>query len=183
MRLFAAALLPEPVVEHLAGALAPLMPEGTRALTPLENWHITLAFYGDVPAGAADELSTAVAEAVWETSALRVHLSGSGWFRHATAWIGVGGQAKELAAVMAALNEVGPRASVPEKHRPHLTIARTGRRSGGPVPALDRVIAAMSVYRGPDWTVDEVMLMRSELGQGRGGRPRYTPFARAALRP
>jgi len=181
MRLFVAAELPEPVTSHLASALAPLMPEGTRALTPVENWHLTLAFYGEVPGGAVDELAGAMAGAVRDLTAPMVHLSGSGWFRHTTAWIGLGGQVGELTEVMAALDCLNPGERAPQAHRPHLTIARTGRRTRGRVPALDQVITALSVYRGPEWTIEEVVLMCSELGQGRGGRPKYTPIARAAL--
>jgi len=167
MRLFVAAELPEPVTSHLASALAPLMPEGTRALTPVENWHLTLAFYGEVPEGSAGELAGAVARSTGILSAPVVHLSGSGWFRHTTAWIGVGGQVEKLTAVMTTLEDLGPREPPATSHRPHLTIARTGRRTRGRVPALDQVITALSVYRGPEWTIEEVVLMCSELGQGR----------------
>ncbi|MCL2803487.1 MAG: RNA 2',3'-cyclic phosphodiesterase [Micrococcales bacterium] len=185
MRLFAAAELPEPVSSHLAGALAPHLPEAGRALIPLENWHITLAFYGEAPDAAAQLLAGALAEAVAGLAAMTVHLSGSGWFRGTTAWIGLGGQVKELTRLMAALTRLGPepRPDNPT-HRPHLTIARRSRRSRrdrGRDQVLEEVMTAMSIYRGPEWSIGEVVLMRSDLGQGRGGRSLYTPLGRAQL--
>ena len=38
---------------------------------------------------------------------------------------------------------------------------------------LDGHAHALSVYSGPDFTVDEVHLMESHLGRGRSGGPKY----------
>ncbi|MBZ4256623.1 RNA 2',3'-cyclic phosphodiesterase, partial [Mycobacterium tuberculosis] len=59
MRLFAAAYPPRAAREHLVRAMAEV-----RALTGAalrwgdpEQWHVTLAFYGDQPEGAVPDLS------------------------------------------------------------------------------------------------------------------------------
>ena len=59
MRLFAAVRPPEPVLLHLERALAGVRPLADGAgvrWSSQENLHLTLAFFGDVPDGAVDEL-------------------------------------------------------------------------------------------------------------------------------
>jgi 2'-5' RNA ligase len=46
--------------------------------------------------------------------------------------------------------------------RPHVTVARPGDRITAIELAGD--LAALDAYEGPEWTVDEIRLMRSHLG-------------------
>ena len=102
-------------------------------------------------------------------AALDVHLSGAGSFEQRTLWVGVGGQARGVRELMAQCQL----ADVPfNHHRPHLTVARAGRRTREPW-ALADYVRALSVYRGPEFRADRVCLMQSHLGEGRGGGPRY----------
>ena len=49
-----------------------------------------------------------------------------------------------------------------------------------PVEAT-RWLRVLSAYEGPEWTVDEVELVASHLGEGPRNRPRHEPVATFAL--
>jgi len=182
MRLFAAAVPPPDVLDHLAGALVPLIRQDHRSVLPQENWHLTLAFYGELPNSQAELLGAEIAQVAAQHSAPVVHLSGSGWFAGSAAWIGLGGQVGQVVNLMADLETIYPGVrDAPKARRPHLTIGRRSRRTRGTDQALDDLVTALSVYRGPEWKVDQVVLMQSELGQGRSGRPKYSLLASARL--
>jgi 2'-5' RNA ligase len=65
----------------------------------------------------------------------------------------------------------------PKPMRPHLTVARPGDRVTADELAAD--LAALAAYEGPEWTVDEIRLMRSHLGP----RPTYDVMHAAPLAP
>jgi RNA 2',3'-cyclic 3'-phosphodiesterase len=174
VRLFAALVPPEPVLEHLADALAAVRggPADTLRWVPPENLHVTLAFYGEIPDAALADVAAGLAEEVTGIAddGVAAELRGCGTFGGRTLWVGVGGETDRLRDLMdAAARTAGLAAG--ERHRPHLTVARSGRRSReldvGPVAQ------ALSVYRGPTWVADEIALVSSWLGEGRGGGPLY----------
>ncbi|WP_028708435.1 RNA 2',3'-cyclic phosphodiesterase [Propionicicella superfundia] len=185
MRLFAA-LRPDPrVVEHLVSALRPIRDTATASLRwpDPDQWHVTCAFYGEVPDGSLDAHATRVAAAARRVDALGLSLRGAGSFADRTLWIGVGGDLTALRMLMEACSDH----ETAQHRRAHLTVARArprpdprtgGRRAsgrrlrdGGDLPSIVR---ALSVYTGPTWIAREVELVRSELGKGRSGGPRHT---------
>ncbi|MDN5631830.1 RNA 2',3'-cyclic phosphodiesterase [Glutamicibacter protophormiae] len=195
MRLFAAAHPPRAAREHLVRAMTEV-----RALTGTalrwgdpEQWHVTLAFYGDQPEGAVPDLSEHLGEVARGFPPLRVSLHGVGSFSGTTLWVGVGGQTTELTELMHACSlDPDERA----RQRAHLTVARTSRtertrqakeqRRGSRVrahtgPELAHVVHALSVYDGPEWTVREISLVASELGRGRSGGTLHTDMGRYVL--
>ncbi|GAB3192812.1 2'-5' RNA ligase family protein [Nesterenkonia suensis] len=142
---------PEGVLEHLDDALASvqamLPPEagnGPPALrwVPTDLRHITLAFYGELPAGAVDDLTMTLREVVEPQAPLEVRLRGAGVFASRTLWAGVQDQAPSthsrrngpLADLMAACEQAGRAAGStverPERRRAHLTLARVRGRAG-----------------------------------------------------
>ncbi|QOR72180.1 RNA 2',3'-cyclic phosphodiesterase [Ruania alkalisoli] len=196
MRLFAALWPPEHVLDHLEAALSGVMGpahSGPPALrrVPRENLHITLAFYGEIPDGAASDVREALAEEATTTAPLHLRLSGSGSFSERSLWIGLAGEVPALTELMGAcarapyLTEEGGS----RRPRPHLTVARSSRRAapGGPAgrsrrrgdrealgpSAMATAARALAVYRGPDWVAEEIALVASYLGGGPGGAPRY----------
>ncbi|MEP7762355.1 RNA 2',3'-cyclic phosphodiesterase [Sanguibacter sp. 25GB23B1] len=200
MRLFAAITPPESVLDHLENALTmlgdiPAAPErddrrrsrGTRATraahrspwTPRSTWHLTVAFFGSVPDGALPDVELQVAAAVADVEPFTVHLSGAGTFRGTVLWVGVGGETAPLTESMHALAEVRSEITTlddrRERNRAHLTVSRS--------PAIDAasVAHALSVYRGPEWTVDTLELVESELGAGEQGHPVHTVVATVPL--
>ena len=195
MRLFAAAYPPRAAREHLARAMAEVRAMTGTALRwgDPEQWHVTLAFYGDQPEGAVPDLEEHLRLTATAFPPLRVSLRGAGSFSGTTLWMGVGGQSDGLTDLMHACSLDPEERS---RQRAHLTVARTSRaertrqakerRRGSRVrarsgPELAHVVHALSVYDGPEWTLDEIHLVSSELGQGRSGGALHTPLDRWPL--
>jgi len=199
VRVFAG-LWPTPEVRrHLAGALRTAVgvdaelapgraPDGVR-WTPAENWHVTLAFYGDVGEGRAELLAEAVAEVAAAARPFELALAGAGVFAHRTLWAGVGGEVDAVHALVAGCRDagtaVGARQDDRVRSRPHLTLGRVAPPRGGtrrrdraaaPPGAGDALVHALAVYRGPRWPVTELVLAESRPGEGRAGGPLYRPL-------
>jgi 2'-5' RNA ligase len=68
------------------------------------------------------------------------------------------------------------RADPRKRNRAHLTITRNANQ-----PEIEQAMAALSVYSGPSWQVDEIHLVESQLGKGPGGHPLYRPLLAAQL--
>lgn len=195
MRVFAG-LWPTPEVRrHLASALVTALgvdaegspgrsgPPGVR-WTAAENWHVTLAFYGDVGESVAELLAGELATVAAGTRPFGLSLSGAGVFAHRTLWAGVGGDVEDVhglvAACRAAGEAVGARQDDRVRSRPHVTLGRAApprgphrrSRTAGPDPA-DLLVHALAVYRGPAWPVGELVLAESRPGEGRAGGPLY----------
>lgn len=204
MRLFAAIRPPGPVLAHLAAALPDdVGPGGPPPLrwTPPEQRHVTLAFYGEVPDGALDELHARLAAVAASFAPFRLQLAGAGVFSGATLWIGVraGADDRRLGTLLADCEGAGAgisRVEPRDRHRAHLTVARVGSRqrarrarsrTGRAAPEggvdLDALVRALSVYRGPEWDAGEIELLASRLGEGRGGGPLHEVLATVALGP
>ncbi|WP_298459731.1 RNA 2',3'-cyclic phosphodiesterase [uncultured Cellulomonas sp.] len=197
MRLFAAVQPPEHVLAHLERALDAVRGSdedaggaGPLRWAPTEDRHVTLAFFGEVPAGAAVELDQGLAAVAAAHRPFRAQLRGAGVFDRRVFWIGVGGEVDALAALTADCVGLGSattgRADGRVRSRSHLTVARvrsqararsTPYRRRPQAPAgPDRVAAlahALAVYAGPEWTVDGFALVVSRPGEGRGAGPAY----------
>ena len=102
IRVFAALLPSAAAREHLVHTLRPIHAATTNELrwTDPDNWHVTMAFYGEQPNDAA-AVREHLAHAVAGRAALDVHLSGAGSFEQRTLWMGVGGQARGVRELMA----------------------------------------------------------------------------------
>lgn len=214
MRLFAS-LEPSPeALAHLRRAVDAVrgpaeIRSGLRWTDP-EQWHVTLAFYGEVPDGAWPGLAEALAERIAPLHAPRLLLRGAGSFAGRNLWVGAAGEtaadARALADILEAATAAGVDVGLPPDPRPrnraHLTLARLSARSGpgGPggsrrgergagdvrradrrrpdaAPDVDGCVRALSVYAGPVWRADSVLLVRSRLGEGRGGGPLHEVIA------
>jgi 2'-5' RNA ligase len=111
---------------------------------------------------------------------IRVSVAGGGKFgrsRFTTVWAGLDGELDGLRGLAAAIRRELKRARLPfdaKPFRPHITLARPGDRL--PAEALARDLAALQSYRGPEWTVADVRLVRSFLGP----EPRYETLAAIA---
>jgi 2'-5' RNA ligase len=95
-------------------------------------------------------------------------------------WAGVHGDLDGLRDLTGAVRRELRRAKLPydgKPLRPHITLARPGDRLPPELIAAD--LAALAAYDGPQWTVDEVRLVRSHLGP----KPRYEPVGRFTLAP
>ena len=134
-RLFAAVYPPQEALDEAAGLLDQVRAEtgiGLRWL-PINQWHITCAFYGEVPAGTGQDLDTALAYLANDIPSFELSLSGAGQFGERTLWLGVRGAGEETLKRLARESidaglglgmELGPERSF----TPHLTVARRSVR-------------------------------------------------------
>ncbi|MEU6403127.1 RNA 2',3'-cyclic phosphodiesterase [Streptomyces sp. NPDC046985] len=186
MRLFAAVLPPEDVVDALADQVAALrkLPgaDGLR-WTGRPAWHLTLAFYGEVGEEAVPELAERLARAARRTEPFALALGGGGQFGHGKAlWAGVAGDLETLRLLAERAEAAGRRTGLEmgahRRYTAHLTVARARE-------ALDvrPYVHALGGFAGRTWTVEEVVLVRSLLPRSGvlGEQPRYEPVARSPL--
>ena len=148
------------------------------------DWHVTLAFLGEVAAPAADRLAPELAQAARRHPPLSLAFSGAGAFpdpaRARVLWGGLDGDHPALAELAASMATAAKRAGAPppdagRPFRPHLTLARSRR-----APAdLRDLVATLDGYRARPWRAERVELIESHLG----GQPRYTSIGGWPLGP
>ncbi|MEV8597964.1 RNA 2',3'-cyclic phosphodiesterase [Streptomyces sp. NPDC052012] len=186
MRLFAAVLPPEDVVQELAAEVALLkkLPgaDGLR-WTGQPGWHFTLAFYGEVDEELVPELTERLGRAASRTEPFSLALSGGGQFGRGKAlWAGADGDLRALGVLAgraeAAARKAGIDMGEHRRYKAHLTVARSR-------DAVDvrRYVEALRAFRSRTWTVSELALVRSRLPTSGvpGEQPRYETVARRAL--
>jgi 2'-5' RNA ligase len=168
VRLFVAVYPSPEAVAHLDAALDPVRGDwpGLRWV-PAEQWHLTLAFLGEVAERLVEPLVERLGRAAARAGPMRLSLGGFGAFpsgrRARVCWMGVDGAVaplRDLATrVGAAARHTGIEVDT-KPYRPHLTVARPRR------PPLDvgSLVKPWSAYRGPAWVAGEVSLVRSHLG-------------------
>jgi 2'-5' RNA ligase len=182
MRLFVAITPPEPVLDELEARVAPLRggwPE--LRWTSRDDWHITLAFLGEVSAQDAAALAPELAGAA-QRRAVPMAIAGAGAFpgpgRATVLWAGVRAdqvpmtklaQAAARAARAAGAPPPGPR----RRYHPHLTLARSRPRD------LRPLAASLAGYTGSGWTATRIQLLRSQPDAA----PRYAELGSWPLRP
>ena len=132
---------------------------GAGRLTPVERWHITLRFLGEIAEHERAEIERAL-DRVPRAGKISVRLAGGGQFgngRSTVVWAGVQGDLDALTrlhdAVGAALG------AETEPFTPHLTVAYANN---------GEVRNALAGYTGPEWIVDEFVLVRSHYADGGG---------------
>ncbi len=174
LRLFVGIVPPPEVLEHLDGFLEPRRAAAAFRWTRPEHWHLTLAFAGEAPERALDEISERLDRAAARRSAFDVRLAGGGAFPHPAhgkvlyADVVAAAELEHLArGARAALSKAGA-AVDGQRFRPHLTLARLSHPE-----ELGNWVRLLDAYEGPSWTVDEIELVASHLGEGPRRTPRY----------
>jgi 2'-5' RNA ligase len=151
VRLFVSLRPSRQALAHLTAALS-----GRRTGKP-DQWHITLAFLGEVT--RPEVLYDGLRVAADRTPPFELHLAGGGAFTGPrVVWTGIGGDLDGLAALASEVQQACRSAGVPlekRRFRPHLTVGKTGRID----PAM------LSGYVGPVWRVHEIELVQSVLGK------------------
>jgi RNA 2',3'-cyclic 3'-phosphodiesterase len=168
VRLFVAVDLPGRVRQHLEAGIASLRAsmDGWR-WTPSEQWHLTLAFLGEVDDGRLPELTRRMGMAARRHEPFELSLAGMGAFnslrRARILWVGAGGDRESLTRLADSVSAGARRAKITleeRRYRPHMTLGR--RRAPADVSDL---LDAGRDYGGPSWTVDEFVLVQSHLGR------------------
>lgn len=145
--------------------------------------HLTLKFLGDVDLREIPSVCQAITRAVAEIPPFEIEVQGAGAFpsaaRPRTVWLGVGRGSEEMIAlhdaVDQALGGVGYRREQ-RRFRPHLTVGRV--RGGRDLDALAELLAQHAEFTGGVTSVDEVVVMSSELTPD---GPNYEPLAVSPL--
>lgn len=170
MRLFVAVEVPVVAGQALAAAVAPLRErhDGLRWVRPA-NWHVTLAFLGEVPVGGRIRAVSALYRATAGARPCPITLSGRlGRFGHRVLWAAVETTGDELQVLADGVRrELGSDGLAIDDRpfRPHLTLAR-GRR-GQTMPRARTLTAPGLPFA---WSVSTVALMSSPNGRGNGYR-------------
>jgi 2'-5' RNA ligase len=183
-RTFVAIYPPPEAVEHLDEFLDVRREAGTFRWTLPTQWHLTLAFFEDVPERSFDPLVEGLEAAVGKRSAMHAEIAGGGAFPHVgrakVLWAGVDlDDAAELQKLAKGCRSAGATAGVPpagERFRPHLTLARINP----PIEAT-KWVRLLDAYRGPSWSIGEIALVESHLGEGPKRRPRHEVVATFAF--
>lgn len=179
-RLFVAVVPPEEVLAEVETFLEPRVDADPdlRWSRP-EQWHLTLAFMPSVTAPAQDRLLERLDEIATSTEPFALTLEGSGAFPDAAdarvLFLDVDDPLDDLAPLAKRCRGAANAAGTKVEGGPylaHLTVAR--RRFPADVTRWLRVLDS---FRSSTWTVDEITLVESHLGQGPGGRPRYSTIA------
>jgi 2'-5' RNA ligase len=166
VRLFIAIDPPESAQDHLAEVTAGLavIRAGAR-VTARALWHVTLAFIGEIPDEQLGAATEALDKAVAGLEAPVLRVAGGGRFgrgKFTVLWAGIAG---DLMPLRKAVTVQLKRARLPydaKRFHPHLTIARPGDRIPTGDLALD--VTLLDGYEGPQWTVEDIRLVRSYLG-------------------
>ncbi|HVH65893.1 MAG TPA: RNA 2',3'-cyclic phosphodiesterase [Candidatus Acidoferrum sp.] len=165
------------------------------ALQPLHDWvrsndvgriHLTLAFLGHLPIAAVESLQADLPPLARGHHRFRLEAQGVGAFpnvgRAQVLWAGIAGS--DLPRLTRLQSEVARLVrhagiTIEDRFHPHLTLARVRRPIRGP----GRKLLAEWHARWRDaafgeLAIDEIRLMRSQLG---AGPPRYTTIASFSL--
>ncbi|MYX04092.1 MULTISPECIES: RNA 2',3'-cyclic phosphodiesterase [unclassified Streptomyces] len=134
----------------------------------IEDWHITLAFLGELPVAAVPPLMHPLAGLAARQRPLRLALHGGGHFDERVLWTGVTGDLEGLhrlaVDVRTLVRECG--VSFPDRPlRPHLTLARSRRGDhANTVEAAD----SLAGFAGRGWEAGRLHLVGSNIGRGPG---------------
>jgi 2'-5' RNA ligase len=168
-RAFIALKLPPEVIEDLGGLQSTLKNEGLklRWVSP-GNIHLTLKFLGDVSSQKLQAVKKVIQEVAGSQALFSLESSGVGVFpsvrKARVLWTGIHGDVDRLTDLQSHLDRtLAGIGFVPDKRkfRGHLTLGRVkGRIDGG---SLAAAIAACSDVASRSWTVDRLVLFKSDL--------------------
>ena len=169
MRLFIALELPEDARERIARSAASSERfRNSGRLIPKENYHLTLAFLGEVPENCLEDIVSAM-EAC-PSPPLPLTVGAFGRFRQRDGdviWRRVSGGNALFSLQRRLCRELERRGFSPEKreYSPHLTVARKAVLRSGPQPEGEEI----------PFTADGMTLFRSDTGPNGAA---YTPLKR-----
>ncbi|MEV6973142.1 RNA 2',3'-cyclic phosphodiesterase [Kitasatospora sp. NPDC093806] len=169
LRVFVALAPPDDAKDELARALAPAYAAYPRLRwNRIEDWHITLAFLGELPSTAVPPLRSVLADRAHSHPALHLGLRGGGHFDGRLLWSGIDGDLDGLHQLAADVRQLVRSCGIEFNERPlrpHLTLARARRDDPVSVPQAAEGLAA---FVGRRWPAERLHLVGSNIGRGPG---------------
>jgi len=164
VRLFVAARPPAATIVDLEALVTPLRAAHPElAWTLPAQWHLTLVFLAEVASERLPELERRLERVAGRHPPARVWFGGAGRFGDRVLFVTVAGDTAALRRLAGSVQAAARRIGLDVEDRPyraHLTLARA--RSGSGVRALTTAVGA---FRGVEWPVAQIELVRSRLGQ------------------
>ncbi|MEE4492905.1 RNA 2',3'-cyclic phosphodiesterase [Streptomyces sp. BE230] len=168
IRVFIALAPPDPAKEELARELRSAY--GTHPgmrWNRIEDWHITLAFLGELPADTVPLLHPPLAGVAAAHQPPRLALRGGGDFDDRVLWTGIDGDMDELHELAADVRTAVRGCGITFEERPlrpHLTLARARR---GDQSSAAEIAAGISGFTGRRWAAQRLHLVGSNAGRSR----------------
>ncbi|MGH4011906.1 MAG: RNA 2',3'-cyclic phosphodiesterase [Pseudonocardiaceae bacterium] len=176
MRLFVALTPPGEVVEELrAGTVVLRRLAPDLRWTRPEQWHVTLAFLGEVGDDVVDELARRLSRAAARHPPLSLALGGGGRFGNRVLWTRVQGDRDGLRRLVDSVRAAARRSRLPAEQRPyhpHVTLARADAAFD-----LRPLVEQLASWQGLPWVATRLYLIRSRLGAGPDGSALHEPIA------
>ncbi|GAA2780515.1 RNA 2',3'-cyclic phosphodiesterase [Kitasatospora paracochleata] len=169
LRVFVALAPPDDAKDELARALEPACTGYPRLRwNRIEDWHITLAFLGELPSTAVPLLQTVLAGRAASHPALQLSLRGGGHFDQRLLWSGIDGDLDGLHLLATDVRALVRSCGIDFRERPlqpHLTLARARRDDPTSVP---QAAAGLAGFAGRPWRAEHLHLVGSNIGRGPG---------------
>ncbi|MFJ4902139.1 RNA 2',3'-cyclic phosphodiesterase [Streptomyces sp. NPDC088727] len=167
VRVFIALAPPDHAKDELARELRPAY--GTHPhmrWNRIEDWHITLAFLGELPVSTVPLLRPPLARLAAARRPLSLALRGSGTFDDRVLWSGIDGDLDGLQALAADVRTLVRECGVAFEDRPlrpHLTLARARRDDRS---STAEIAARLTGFTGSPWPARRLHLVGSNAGRG-----------------
>lgn len=184
-RVFCAIELPSDIRQRIKDHIDELrrkIPDHQASWSRVDNIHLTIKFFGDIPRNRIGQISAAAIRVIKDFPAFEIYVSGAGAFPKAShpkvLWIGVNDEQGNLAKLQEQFEgECAVEGFQKEDRafRPHLTVARIRGPKGARALAEANQMLGFKAIKLP---VNEILVFRSELSsQG----SKYTAISRHKL--
>ncbi|MGW5179362.1 RNA 2',3'-cyclic phosphodiesterase [Streptomyces sp. NPDC004082] len=134
----------------------------------VEDWHITLAFLGELPPRTVPLLRPPLAGLAADRAPLSLALRGSGSFDDRVLWSGIDGDLDGLHSLAADVRTLVRNCGITFAERPlrpHLTLARARR---GDAASAGEIADGIAGFAGRPWRAERLHLVGSNHGRGHG---------------
>ncbi|MFI9152431.1 RNA 2',3'-cyclic phosphodiesterase [Streptomyces sp. NPDC053367] len=169
VRVFIALAPPDEAKEELERELRPAYEAYPQMRwNRVEDWHITLAFLGELPVSVVPLLRQPLADLAARRAPVALALRGGGHFDERVLWAGIDGDLAGLHTLATEVRDVVEESGVALEERPlrpHLTLARARRDDPCSVP---QVAAELADFTGRRWHAERLHLVGSNYGRGPG---------------